>query len=356
MTSGEANIIETSNVFQMTQPAWVKFLEDNRGLVILLFCLPASFIFNLLLQLRNWLYRKLHGDSRNHAAEVRRIQKRIVDWNKRGSDSKKLLCTARPNWLSLSTKFFRKNECHRISVDLFNILGLNEENLTVRVEPMVTVADITEYLIPKGYTLAVTLEIADATLGGLAMGTGMTTYSHKVGLYHENVVSYEVILGDGSLVNASNEENIDLYRTLPWSHGSLGFLVALTVKIIKIKPYVKLTYVPVEGQRNYCDMIRKLSGADDKGDKVPDYLEATIYNRNKAVVMLGEFSDYNDKIPINHITRWYKPWFYKHTESALVKGRFTELIPLREYLLRHNRAIFWVVESMIPFGNHPLFR
>ena len=34
--------------------------------------------------------------------------------------------------------------------------------------------------VPSGYTLAVTLEIADATLGGLAMGVGMTTYSHKV--------------------------------------------------------------------------------------------------------------------------------------------------------------------------------
>lgn len=30
--------------------------------------------------------------------------------------------------------------------------------------------------------MAVTLEIADATLGGLAFGVGMTTYSHKVPL------------------------------------------------------------------------------------------------------------------------------------------------------------------------------
>ena len=28
---------------------------------------------------------------------------------------------------------------------------------------------------------------------------------------------------------------------------------------------------------------------------------------------------------------------------------------MREYLLRHDKAIFWVIESMIPFGNHPLF-
>ena len=44
----------------------------------------------------------------------------------------------------------------------------------------VQVGDITRYLVPRGYTLAVTLEIADATLGGLAFGVGMTTYSHKV--------------------------------------------------------------------------------------------------------------------------------------------------------------------------------
>ena len=32
-----------------------------------------------------------------------------------------------------------------------------------------------------------------------------------------------------------------------------------------------------------------------------------------------------------------------------------EFIPLRDYLLRHDKAIFWVLEFMIPFGNHPLF-
>ena len=43
-----------------------------------------------------------------------------------------------------------------------------------------TVPSHCRHLIPMGYTLAVTLEIADATLGGLAFGVGMTTYSHKV--------------------------------------------------------------------------------------------------------------------------------------------------------------------------------
>lgn len=333
----------------------IQLLEDNRSFVILFFCLPASFVFNLLLTTKRYIYRKLFSSPQNHDKRVRVIQAQVQRWNKLPKNKKKLLCTARPNWLSLSTTFYQKNECHRISIDLFDILELNEGNLEVRVEPMVTVGEITQYLIPKGYTLAVTLEIADATLGGLAMGTGMTTHSHKAGLYHETITSYEVVLSDGSLVKATSQENTDLFKTLPWSHGSLGFLVALTLKIIKIKPFVKLTYLPINGQKSYCQELRKQAGCYGE-TTVPDYVEATIFSKDKAVVMLGEFSDYDPNVPVNHITRWYKPWFYKHTEAILEQGnKHSELIPLREYLLRHNRAIFWVVESMIPFGNNPLF-
>ena len=40
--------------------------------------------------------------------------------------------------------------CHQIEIPLYNILELNEKDLTVRVEPMVTVGEITKFLIPKG--------------------------------------------------------------------------------------------------------------------------------------------------------------------------------------------------------------
>lgn len=73
-----------------------------------------------------------------------------------------------------------QDKCHQIPIPLYDILALDEERLTVKVEPNVTVRDLTRFLTPKGYTLAVTLEIGDATAGGLAFGVGMTTYSHKV--------------------------------------------------------------------------------------------------------------------------------------------------------------------------------
>ena len=58
-----------------------------------------------------------------------------------------------------------------------------------------------------------------------------------------------------------------------------GFLVGLELKIIKVKPYVHMKYLPVKGKKEYCDKIRELSGATDKDAHTPDYLEATVFNK-----------------------------------------------------------------------------
>uniref|UniRef100_A0A1I7X9W9 Delta(24)-sterol reductase n=1 Tax=Heterorhabditis bacteriophora TaxID=37862 RepID=A0A1I7X9W9_HETBA len=225
---------------------------------------------------------------------------RVIAWRK--LSNKKLLCTARSNWLSLSTTFFNKKSCHQITIDLHEVIFLDKENLTVTVEPNVTVRDICKYLIPKGYALAVTLEVGDATLGGLAFGVGMTTHSHKVGLYQETIISYEVVTASGDVVTVTAQnEHADLFYCLPWSHGTLAFLVALKLKIIRVKPYVKITYIPCHSQEEYCNRMMKLSGALDKDHCVPDFLEATIFTRDKAVILAGNFEE------VDTWEKWFRP-------------------------------------------------
>eukprot|EP00494_Astrolonche_serrata_P034553 UN34822 len=137
--------------------------------------------------------------------------------------------------------------------------------------------------------LAVHLEIDDATLGGLALGIGMTTASHKYGFFFETVRAYEVILPSGELVRATKDnEHSDLYYALPWSHGSLGICVALEVLIAPMKKYVKLTYVPIKGKKEYCAEVRKVSGALDAKHTPPDFVEMTIFEKDGAVLMSGD--------------------------------------------------------------------
>ena len=121
-----------------------------------------------------------------------------------------------------------------------------------------------------------------------------------------------------------------------------GFLVALELKIVPVKPYVHMRYIPVKGQSKYCQMMRDLSGAYDAEAELPDYLEATVFNKNDAVIMIGNFAEVKteeQKAKINHVTKWYKPWFYKHVETFLDKGETEEYIPLRYTNFERNTKV-----------------
>lgn len=329
-------------------------LTRFRG-VILLSLLPIGYLFDAVLQLRNFIYERFIAAPEQHDRRVAEIQQQVRRWYAQPAGQRRPMCTDRRTWQNLSTRFAPKHEWHKIRMSgLRDILGVDRSRGTVRVEPFVTVGYATRFLLARGHMLAVTLEIEDATLGGLAMAVGMTTHSHKVGLLFETVVAYEVIVADGTLLRVTREEHPDLFHALPWSHGTLGLLVALELKIVPVKPYVHMRYIPVHTQQQYCDQLREMSIAAD----APHFLEATVFEKDHAVIMAGEFADAPaDRSLINPLGRWYKPWFYKHVETFLWREQpGEEYIPLRHYLMRHNRSIFWVVADMIPFGNHPVFR
>lgn len=47
----------------------------------------------------------------------------------------------------------------------------------------------------------------------------------------------------------------------------------------------------VKGRDAYCNMIRDLSGAKDRTKQTADYLEATVFSKDRAVIMIGNFAD-----------------------------------------------------------------
>lgn len=60
----------------------IRSLEDQRGLVILVFCLPISFLFDAGLKFRNWLNKRLYSAPAKHEERVRKIQKQVDRENK----------------------------------------------------------------------------------------------------------------------------------------------------------------------------------------------------------------------------------------------------------------------------------
>lgn len=129
-------------------------------------------------------------------------------------------------------------------MNLYDILDVNEEKMTVRVEPMVNMGQLSHYLIPKGYTIPILPEMDDLTVGGLYMGVGIETSSHKYGLFNDTVLEAEIVLADGSVVTCNKTTNSELFDALPWSYGTLGFLVSVTIQIIPCKPFIRIEYIP----------------------------------------------------------------------------------------------------------------
>jgi len=249
-----------------------------------------------------------------------------------------------------------KADCSKIECFLRDILHVDTEKGYVRTEPLVDMGYMTHTLVPLGFQLAIQVEMEALTIGGLCMGLGMETNSHRFGLLQETVLAFEIVTSQGELLRVTRENNPELFYALPWSHGTLGFLVAVELEIIPIKPYVHVRYLPCHTQAELCEQMKKLSEAEDP----PEFLEATVYSKEKSVIQIGEFAEVDTpekRRKVNGVNHFWKPWYYLHVKQALTsKGGFDEYIPVRHYHHRFTRSIFWELRDLIPFGNHPLYR
>ncbi|MBS3952029.1 MAG: FAD-binding oxidoreductase [Methylomicrobium sp.] len=328
-------------------------LTHYRGIFATIFLLPISAAYSAYISTLNWISFRLNSAPAKHDARVEAVIRQIEDWKNEGAEQK--LCTARSGWKTMSELVPKYKLTHRkIDIGMYDILAIDEQRAILRVEPLATMGQISRSLISKGWTLPVVPELDSLTVGGLIMGFGVETSSHKYGLFQHICESFEIVTAEGKLVKCSPSENAELFYQIPWSHGTLGFLVAAELKIIPVKKYIRIHYQPVY---NLDDMVSVFEQACRDTDN-NDFVEGLVYSRDKAVIMTGKFADtIATDGALNAIGRWYKPWFYKHVETYLAhKNEGVEYLPVRDYFHRHTRGYFWAMEEIISFGNHPLFR
>eukprot|EP00505_MAST-04D_sp_SCG-Rhode-Island_P001588 Stramenopile-MAST_4_protein_1588 len=324
-----------------------------RPYIIFFVVLPLSFVFTQVGELA----RRVFAPSPElHSSRVDKVQHAV----RSNVDSGTKICTDRSPTASHSVRSRDKSGYTKVPMrDLRCILNCTESSVTV--EPGVTVGEVTKYLIGERKMLECTLEMEHATLGGLAMATGMTTHSHVSGLIHDTVLSYDVVLADGRLVHCTADNTYsDLFYALPWSHGTLGLLVSLTLTIVPSQPYVCLKYTTFSSKDDFVRAYAKVLSRD----KPPFFAEAIVFSKNTAVIMEGELADKVDssKGALNSIGYYWKPWFFTHVRSMITTrgscktGSFQEFIPIYDYLMRHDRSMCMTMPYVLPFGNHWLFR
>src|SRR5262249_56781823 len=99
----------------------------------------------------------------------------------------------------------------------------------------------------------------------------------------------------GRLVTAPPDgEHAGLFRGLPNSYGTLGYVVSLTVDLHPVGRYVALRHVPFPGPGGAADAAEAIAAIHRdrayRGERV-DFLDGTVFGANEQYLTLGRFTD-----------------------------------------------------------------
>ena len=128
-------------VFPFMAPLIDLVATRARPLAMIFVVLPASFVMRNYLGVREYIFQTFFADPKAHDERVSRVVGDVTRRLARPKDQRRKMCTARAPWQNLSTRFadYKSNSDCIFVGDFRNILQLNEEAMTVRIEPLVEV-------------------------------------------------------------------------------------------------------------------------------------------------------------------------------------------------------------------------
>ncbi len=280
-----------------------------------------------------------------HNTQVKVIAKQIAIYF--ASDRAKRLRFDHGSTLQLK----RRDTDDYFSVDisqLNEIIEINPIGQYAIVEPNVTFDRLISQTLKVGLIPAVVPELPGITCGGAVIGGAGESSSYKAGLFDDNCLEYEIVLGNGCVITASASHNSDIFYSLPWSYGTLGLLSLIKIKLIPSRPYVHVNYRSFD---TYTEAIAFIEHACRSGEHT--FIDGIVYSKAKTVVMLGNLSD-KILLPMQTFSRPDDPWFYEHAREVIKHtAHYEELIPITDYLFRYNRNGFWMGKVFFEFLHIP---
>ena len=219
--------------------------------------------------------------------------------------------------LSNSLDLSSYNKIHEITKDYIDVDGL------VRFD------DLLDYTLEYGFMPQIVPELRSITVGGAIAGVGIESSSFKYGLFHDSVIEYNVLTGNGDIIVCNNETNNDLFYGMPNSYGTLGYILKAKVKIVKVKPFVELKNIHYRDPQKFISEIEKYKF--NKEDF--DFIDGTIFDKENMYISLAKFTEKINQEPSKYIED-----IYYHS----VKEKKTDYMKIKDYVWRYDSNYFYI--------------
>jgi Delta24-sterol reductase len=227
---------------------------------------------------------------------------------------------------------------------LHSIVHMDYERRAILVEPRVTMEELLDATLPLGLAVPIIPEFKGISVGGAIMGGATESSAFRYGLFNDVCLSFDILLGDGTVVHASPAENSEIFYSVPGSYGSLGALVLAEIRLVPVPECVLLQYHLESDPAEAIRRMRKLCHSSDS----PDFLDGIVFSNECAVVIEGWFCSKNSSFS-NPLTFSVRPlggeWFYQHVEKAARSAHakeWSELMGFEDYAFRYDKGAFWM--------------
>ena len=228
-----------------------------------------------------------------------------------------------------------------LNVRNFNtVIQVAPEEGFVEVEGMTPYADLVHECLKYGVMPTVVPQLKSITVGGAVTGIGIESSSFKYGLVHETLQEMDVLLGDGTtLVCTPQNEHQQLFFGFPNSYGTLGYALKLKIRVVPVKPYIRLTHIRHQDAASY------FADLENQCKENIDFIDGVIFGPGEYYLTVGEFID---------SAPYTSDYTYKNIYYRSIRTRDTDYLTVEDYVWRWDTDWFWC--SQYIFAHNPIVR
>jgi len=218
----------------------------------------------------------------------------------------------------------------RIDLSGFNrVLRVDAARRVLEVEGLATFESIVDQTLAQGLVPLITPELKHITIGGAIVGIGIESNCYRHGFVHDGLLEAEVLLPDGHIVTCSAEREPDLFRALPNSYGTLGYILRASMRLMPALPYVHLHTTHFSDVDGYLAAMREATTRPDI-----DFVEGTFYSASSLYLTVSRFVGKPPRV--DDILR--RNIFYR-----LIEREADVYLSAKDYLFRYDPDWFWNV-------------